>query len=191
MRLIIGLALAATLVTVPKGFLIHEGSAKWQVTAKDRGLLWANPCGSRGLGAADRLSVRTATLESPAAARLEEVALYRDERAAKSAVTELRAALDRCHRRDDGSGLGRDSVWTRESVKAGDEAMLVARQSFHGAAPTLHGQRLVVMRRGSAVAIYGHENEGARLPRPADFTRHLRDAVTMARKVCVIRNVCD
>lgn len=194
MRLIIGLVLATTLTTVPKGFLIYEqrtrpapvisvdGPAKWRAAAKDRGLLWANPCGTPGLGAAGRLSARTATLEGPAAAQLEEVALYRDAKAAKAAMTELRAALDKCHRRDDGSGVGRDAVWTRESVKVGDEAMQVARQGFHGAAPTLHGQRLVVMRKGSAVAVYGHEDEGARLPRPADFTQHMRDAATMSRK---------
>lgn len=191
MRLVIALLLLA----VPQGFLVYErpdrprpvipieGRAKWQVTTKDRGLLWANPCRTPGLGTAGRTSVRTATLNGAAAAQIEELALYRDARSARDAMTELRAALDRCHRRDDGSGVGRDAVWTRESVKVGDEAMRVSRQGFHGAAPALHGQRLVVMRKGSAVAVYGHEDESARLPRPADFTQHLRDAATMAGRL--------
>ncbi|MFI6483834.1 hypothetical protein ACIBH1_38325 [Nonomuraea sp. NPDC050663] len=160
--------------------LLH---ADWTVTEAPRETHWVNPCGDARLGAAGRVEVLNAQKHAPASSRLEEIARYRNVKAAKQAMADLRGALVRCARTDDGSGLGRDQVWTSASVKAGDEALRVAMQSHHGSRPTLHGQRAVVARQGRYVMVYAHADEGSALPRASDFRRHLKDAQVTARRL--------
>ncbi|SDL35519.1 hypothetical protein [Nonomuraea jiangxiensis] len=195
-----GTASAAT--DVPKGFLIYEradrprpvvtvdGRPRWRVVNSAHGILWVNPCQDAGLGTKGRIAVRRAWLEAPAAAQMEEVALYRDVSAARKAMTDLRAALRRCAKIDDGAGDGRDVRWTGTPARIGDEALQVAMQAYHGTRPTIHGQRAVVARKGSAVFLYAHTDETSRAPSPADFRRHASDAVRMARLVCALDDVC-
>ncbi|MEV0586838.1 hypothetical protein [Nonomuraea sp. NPDC050310] len=187
---------AATLAAaVPDGFLIYEradapapvikldGGEKWQVSRKARGAQWVNPCADARLGAKGRTSVRKAVLHGPAAAQLEEVAFYRNAKAAERAMDDLRRALRRCARVDDGSGVGRDLVWTATPAQVGDEGLKIAAQGYQGTQVSLHGQRAVVARRDRAVFVYAHADEAAAKPRPQDFRRHLKDAATTAARL--------
>ncbi|MGW5261305.1 hypothetical protein ACWEQG_10035 [Microbispora sp. NPDC004025] len=179
---------AAAPAKLPKGFLLDEAKVDgprrpWehlQLTDSLTKPLEVNPCGHRaahdGRGAS-----RTFTYLAETVYRSEQVVLYPSERAAKAAMRSVRADLARCGT----GGRGHDRYSYRwKSTGVGDEALRVGGFFFE------NRSRSVIVRRGSAVAVYVRTGLVTKSLPVSQFRPLIKDARTMATKLCDLPGVC-
>ncbi|MFI6499391.1 hypothetical protein [Nonomuraea typhae] len=183
---IAAVALAASVL--PEGFLQMEDAARgphksyeqWAISEKRTTGLLLDPCEHRYWSGgkardrgrtASRTIVKTVEVETQG----EQVALYRDETAARAVMQRFRADLRRCA--DRGTGPSRVTYGSRP-LKVGDEGIRAAQGGFESAV------RFVAVRKGAAVMIYMESGAaGRRLP-IKDFRPLVERARTMAAQVC-------
>ncbi|MEV4457644.1 hypothetical protein [Microbispora sp. NPDC049633] len=179
---------AAAPAKLPKGFLLDEAKVDgprrpWEHLKLTDSLtkpLEVNPCGHRaahdGRGAS-----RTFTYLAETVYRSEQVVLYPSERAAKAAMRSVRADLARCGT----GGRGHDRYSYRwKSTGVGDEALRVGGFFFESRS------RSVIVRRGSAVAVYVRTGLVTKSLPVSQFRPLVKDARTMAAKLCDLPGVC-
>ncbi|MEN3535483.1 hypothetical protein AAH991_10265 [Microbispora sp. ZYX-F-249] len=173
---------------LPKGFLLDEAKVDgprrpWEHLKLTDSLtkpLEVNPCGRRtaddGRGAS-----RTFTYLAETIYRSEQVVLYPSERAAKAAMRSVRADLARCGT----GGRGHDRYSYRwKSTGIGDEALRIGGFFFE------NRSRSVIVRRGSAVAVYVRTGLVTKSLPVSQFRPLIKDARTMAAKLCDLPGVC-
>ncbi|MEV4891877.1 hypothetical protein AB0K48_21085 [Nonomuraea sp. NPDC055795] len=196
-----GIALAAATATLawgvpaqaassalPKGFLLTEAAARgphkeverWKISdARTAGLL-LDPCEHRywsGKKAADRGRIASRTIVKTVEVESwgEQVALYRDVKAAKTVMNGLRADLKRC-------AVGGDdflkSTYTGRPLKVGDEGIRAVQRDYEGS------MRFAAVRKGAAVLIYIEVGDSGRGLPVKDFKALVKQARTMAARVC-------
>ncbi|MBB5083403.1 hypothetical protein [Nonomuraea endophytica] len=196
-----GIALAAATATLawgvpaqaassalPKGFLLTEAAARgphkdverWKISdARTAGLL-LDPCEHRywsGKKATDRGRIASRTIVKTVEVESwgEQVALYRDVKAARTVMKGVRADLKRC-------AVGGDdflkSTYTSRPLKVGDEGIRAVHRDFEGSI------RFVAVRRGAAVLIYMEVGDSGRGLPVKDFRTQVKQAGTMATRVC-------
>ncbi|WP_433348818.1 hypothetical protein ACQP25_34880 [Microtetraspora malaysiensis] len=185
-----GEALAASASTseLPKGFLLYEAKAakpaksweKWEVSDSLGKRLELNPC-ARDVGRDGRRAMRTITYSAETDYLSEQVVIYRSTRAAGKALRAVRDELRRCAR--GGSGHDRYSYkWKKTGI--GDEALRVGGFFFESRG------RYLVVRRGSALAIYVRSGMVTKSLPSSQFRALEKDGRTMADKVCDLAHVC-
>ncbi|WP_169985361.1 hypothetical protein [Microbispora sp. H10836] len=181
-------AASAAPAKLPKGFLLDEAKVNgprrpWEHLKLTDSLtkpLEVNPCGHRaahdGRGAS-----RTFTYLAETVYRSEQVVLYPSERAAKAAMRSVRDDLARCGT----GGRGHDRYSYRwKSTGIGDEALRVGGFFFE------NRSRSVIVRRGSAVAVYVRTGLVTKSLPVSQFRPLIKDARTMAAKLCDLPGVC-
>ncbi|WP_432929915.1 hypothetical protein ACQPZZ_06750 [Microbispora sp. CA-135349] len=182
-----GQAMAAT-TALPKGFLLDEAKVDgprrpWEhlkLTDSRNKPLEVNPC-DRRTARDGRSASRTFTYTAETVYRSEQVVLYPSERAAKAAMRSVRADLAKCG--TGGSGPSRYSYkW--KSTDVGDEALRVGGFFFENTT------RSVIVRRGSAVAVYVRTGGATKSLPVSRFLPLIKDAETMAAKLCDLPGVC-
>ncbi|WP_432869864.1 hypothetical protein [Microbispora rosea] len=179
---------ASAPAVLPKGFLLNEAKVNgprrpWEhlkLTDSLKKPLEVNPCGRRA--ARDgRTASRTFTYVAETVYRGEQVVLYPSERDAKTAMRSVRADLAECAAR--GRGANRHSYrW--KSTGIGDEALRIGGFFFE------NRSRTVVVRRGSAVAVYVRTGLVTKSLPVSQFRPLIKDARTMAAKLCGLPGVC-
>ncbi|GGK63093.1 hypothetical protein Ppa06_20470 [Planomonospora parontospora subsp. parontospora] len=182
---------------LPRNFLLHEARArkpvaypeeeKWTVSDRHERLS-LTPCGVGRSEDRGRVSTRTVTYTAPELYRAEQVVIYRSERAARAAMTDLRRRAGRCEADEGDQVVARGRT---EKIRAGDQAVRVIVQNYdrEGGGSAIGGQRGVVVRKGRALVSYMYAGEYGEV-RASDFRRQLRDARKMAVKVCSLPGVC-
>ncbi|MEU8173001.1 hypothetical protein AB0C14_08995 [Microbispora hainanensis] len=183
-----GVASAAQTAKLPKGFLLNEAKMDgprrpWERLKLSNSLkkpLEVNPCGHRtardGRGAS-----RTFTYLAETVYRSEQVVLYPSERAAKAAMRSVRADLARCG----SGGRGHERYSYRwKSTGIGDEALRIGGFFFE------NRSRSVVVRRGSAIAVYVRTGLVTKSLPVSQFGPLIKDARTMTAKLCRLPGVC-
>ncbi|WP_169951970.1 hypothetical protein [Microbispora sp. H11081] len=173
---------------LPKGFLLNEAKVNgprrpWEhlkLTDSLKKPLEVNPCGRRA--ARDgRSASRTFTYLAETVYRSEQVVLYPSERAAKAAMRSVRADLAECG----SGGRGHDRYSYRwKSTGIGDEAIRIGGFFFE------NRSRTVIVRRGSAVAVYVRTGLVTKSLPVSQFRPLIKDARTMAAKLCGLPGVC-
>ncbi len=178
---------------IPEGFLPEEERAHVPLTQPD--VYWVRndgadlptvltPCGGRLRSDKKRVDGRQLVLVGPTLWKASRLVVYRDVRAAKAAVTEIRRALRRCERLDRPNG--ETTVWASQALPIGDEALFVGGQEFRGAERVpgiFHG---VVMRSGRAVQVFLVCGQATETPTPP--TDLANDEVTaIAQKLAQAR----
>jgi hypothetical protein len=156
----------ATVTEIPKNFLLSERDARRHLDpheASEQGYeisdrltrpLELNPCGHRRAVDRDRVAARTIThWTSAPSGSSEQLVIYKSPRAARSALTRLRAEVKRCARKGDPSAPQLRIQWRTSKAKAGDEAIGMGYQTWQDGYvnQTITG---IAARRGSAVLIY-------------------------------------
>ncbi|MEV4323385.1 hypothetical protein ACIG5D_34200 [Microbispora rosea] len=179
---------ASAPAVLPKGFLLNEAKVNgprrpWEhlkLTDSLKKPLEVNPCGRRA--ARDgRTASRTFTYVAETVYRGEQVVLYPSEQDAKAAMRSVRADLAECAAR--GRGANRHSYrW--KSTGIGDEALRIGGFFFE------NRSRTVVVRRGSAVAVYVRTGLVTKSLPVSQFRPLIKDARTMAAKLCGLPGVC-
>ncbi|MEV4296186.1 hypothetical protein [Microbispora rosea] len=179
---------ASAPAVLPKGFLLNEAKVngprrRWEhlkLTDSLKKPLEVNPCGRRA--ARDgRSASRTFTYVAETVYRGEQVVLYPSEQDAKAAMRSVRADLAECAAR--GRGANRHSYrW--KSTGIGDEALRIGGFFFE------NRSRTVVVRRGSAVAVYVRTGLVTKSLPVSQFRPLIKDARTMAAKLCGLPGVC-
>lgn len=173
---------------LPKGFLLNEAKMDgprrpWEHLKLSNSLkkpLEVNPCGRRtahdGRGAS-----RTFTYLAETVYRVEQVVLYPSEQAAKAAMRSVRADLATCG----SGGRGHERYSYRwKSTGVGDEALRIGGFFFE------NRSRSVVVRRGSAIAVYVRTGLVTKSLPVSQFRPLIKDARTMAAKLCRLPGVC-
>ncbi|MEU9885930.1 hypothetical protein [Sphaerisporangium sp. NPDC051011] len=175
---------------LPKGFLLYEAEAAgpskpwetWHVSDRVGQRLAVNPCGDdpapKGRAAARGI---THTVENDYTT--EQVIIYRDRSAARKAMSSLRADLERCATH---KGTGHDGYsykWKKTAI--GDDALRVGGFFFESRV------RYVVVRKGRALALYSGTGMVTSRLLPSHFRPLVKDARTMAGRLCRLRHVCD
>ena len=173
---------------LPKGFLLNEAKTNgprrpWEhlkLTDSLKKPLEVNPCGRRA--ARDgRSASRTFTYLAETVYRSEQVVLYPSERAAKAAMRSVRADLAACGT----GGRGHDRYSYRwKGTGIGDEALRIGGFFFE------NRFRTVIVRRGSAVAVYVRTGLVTKSLPVSQFRPLIKDARTMAAKLCDLPGVC-
>ncbi|XVQ87294.1 hypothetical protein ACQP2K_07730 [Microbispora siamensis] len=183
-----GQAMAAAPATLPKGFLLDEAKVDgphrpWEhlkLTDSLNKPLEVNPCDRRtardGRGAS-----RTFTYVAETVYRSEQVVLYPSEQAAKAAMKSVRADLAKCG--TGGKGPNRHA-YTWKSTDVGDEALRIGGFFFE------NSSRSVIVRKGSAVAVYVRTGMVTKSLPVSQFRPLIKDARTMAGKLCDLPGVC-
>jgi hypothetical protein len=174
--------------TLPKGFLLDEAKVDgprrpWEhlkLTDSLKKPLEVNPCGRR-TARDGRSASRTFTYVAETVYRSEQVVLYPSERAAKAAMKSVRADLAECG--TGGRGPNRHS-YTWKSTDVGDEALRVGGFFFE------NRSRTVIVRKGSAVAVYVRTGLVTKSLPVSQFRPLIKDARTMAAKLCDLPGVC-
>ncbi|WP_182898589.1 hypothetical protein [Microbispora sp. H10830] len=174
--------------TLPKGFLLDEAKVNgprrpWEhlkLTDSLKKPLEVNPCGRR-TARDGRSASRTFTYVAETVYRSEQVVLYPSERAAKAAMKSVRADLAECG--TGGRGPNRHS-YTWKSTDVGDEALRVGGFFFE------NRSRTVIVRKGSAVAVYVRTGLVTKSLPLSQFGPLIKDARTMAAKLCDLPGVC-
>ncbi|MGI5161130.1 hypothetical protein [Microbispora sp. CA-102843] len=183
-----GQASAAPPAALPKGFLLDEAkvdgpSRPWEhlkLTDSLKKPLEVNPCDRRAAHDG-RSASRTFTYVAETVYRSEQVVLYPSERAAKAAMRSVRADLAECG--TGGSGADRHSYrW--KSTGIGDEALRIGGFFFE------NRSRSVIVRKGSAVAVYVRTGLVTKSLPVSQFRPLIKDARTMAAKLCDLPGVC-
>jgi hypothetical protein len=178
---------------IPEGFLPEEERAQVPLSQPD--VYWVRndgadlppmltPCGGRLPSDKKRVDGRQLVLVGPSLWKAARLVVYRDVRAAKAAVTEIRTALRRCTRLDRANG--ETTLWTSEAMPIGDEALFVGGQEFRGAERVPGIFRGVVMRSGRAVQVYLVCGQATETPTPPADVAH-DEASTMAQKLAHAR----
>lgn len=185
-----GEAVAASSTTrLPTGFLLYEARAggpshsweHWKISDRLNRRLEVNPC-DRDPGGKNRTAIRTITYISETDYLSEQVVVYNDEASARKAMSSVHADLKRCAH--GGKGFTRYSYrW--KNVGIGDGGLRVGGFFYESRV------RYVVARKGKAVVIYGRTgNVTGSLP-SSQFRSLLKDARTMAGKICEVPHVCE
>jgi hypothetical protein len=178
---------------IPEGFLPEEERAHVPLSQPD--VYWVRndgpdlppiltPCRGRPPSDKKRVDGRQLVLVGPSLWKAARLVVYRDARAAKAAVTEIRTALGRCKRLDRANG--ETTVRTSEPLPVGDEAVFVGGQEFRGAERVpgiFHG---VVMRSGRAVLTYLVCGQATETPTPPADLAH-DEVTTIAQKLADAR----
>ncbi|NJP93112.1 sensor domain-containing protein [Nonomuraea sp. FMUSA5-5] len=182
-------AAAPSAASLPKGFLLYEAKAagpaksweKWTVSNRLSRRLEVNPC-ERNPGANDRVTARTITYVAEADHLSEQVVIYRSKTAARQAFNDVRADLKRC-----ATGGTKPYTYTYRWKKTliGDEALRIGGFFFEGRA------RYVIVRKGKALAIYAEGGNVTKSLKSSHFRAVVKDARTMAGKVCGLPGVCS
>ncbi|MGV9324201.1 hypothetical protein [Streptosporangium sandarakinum] len=205
-----GTARAET-VRIPKGFLLTEAEATkpltedqaaeewWTVSDKPTRPLELNPCRSKGKPRDGRVAMRTIIGGTSAPSYVtEQLVLYPSAKNAGAAFRRLRADVEKCAKAKAprrATVAGDFHRYTGKKVNIADEALLVKGSSYErgteeplkGELYVSGGERYVVVRRGSALALYTADSYWA----GEDTTRILTGrAKKMARKVCDLPGVC-
>ncbi|GAA2910078.1 hypothetical protein GCM10010517_76550 [Streptosporangium fragile] len=182
---------------IPKNFLLYESEArkpvnpssgeKWTISNKLGATLAFNPCLLNRPSDSGRVSTRTIDYQFSEVHRAEQLVLYRSAGAARSAMADLLAQVNRCKTDRSGSLVFKASA---QAVGIGDQAARLTIQAYDKKGrPTVGGQRAVVVRKGSALAIYLHGAEYHSV-KSDHFSEQLGDARRMAGKVCSLPGVC-
>ncbi|MEU6425822.1 hypothetical protein ABZ860_07955 [Microbispora sp. NPDC046973] len=183
-----GQASATAPARLPKGFLLDEAKVDgprrpWEhlkLTDSLNKPLEVNPCGRR-TARDGRSASRTFTYVAETVYRSEQVVLYPSERAAKAAMESVRADLAECG--TGGRGPNRYSYrW--KSTAIGDEALRIGGFFFE------NRSRTVVVRKGSALAVYVRTGLVTKSLPASQFRPLIKDARTMAAKLCDLPGVC-
>ncbi|GGO06930.1 hypothetical protein GCM10010116_13810 [Microbispora rosea subsp. aerata] len=173
---------------LPKGFLLNEAKMDrprkpWEHLKLSDSLkrpLEVNPC-DRNTARDGRSASRTFTYLAETDYRSEQVVLYPSKRAAKAAMRTLRADLAKC----DSGGRGPERYAYRwKSTDIGDEAIRVGGFFFE------NRTRSVVVRRGSAIAVYVRTGLVTKSLPVSQFRPLIKDARKMAAKLCGLPGVC-
>lgn len=173
---------------LPKGFLLNEAKMNrprkpWEHLKLSNSLkrpLEVNPC-DRRTARDGRSASRTFTYLAETDYRSEQVVLYLSKRAAKAAMRTLRADLTDCA----SGGRGHDRYSYRwKSTDIGDEAIRVGGFFFE------NRSRSVVVRRGSAIAVYVRTGLVTKSLTVSQFRPLIKDARTMTAKLCILPGVC-
>lgn len=205
-----GTAQAET-VKIPKGFLLTEAEATkpltedqaadrwWTVSDKLTKPLELNPCRSKEKPRDGRIAMRTIIGGTSAPSYVtEQLVLYPSAKNAGTVFRRLRADVKKCAKAkapQTASVAGSFHRYTGEKVNIADEALLVKGSSYErgteeplkGELYVSGGERYVVVRRGSALALYTADSYWA----GEDTTKILVSrAKKMARKVCGLPGVC-
>lgn len=178
---------------IPEGFLPQEETARVPLSQPD--VYWVRNdgadlppmltvCGRRLPGDKKRVDGRQLVLVGPSLWKASRLVVYRNVRAAKAAVTEIRTALRRCKRQHRANG--ETTVWTSEALPIGDEALFVGGQEFRGAERVPGIFRVLVMRSGRAEQVYLVCGQSTETPTPpTDLAND--EATTMAQKLAHAR----
>lgn len=189
---------------IPKNFLLHEKDVAydkahndpddyadpeemWWTDKKKNQWLAVGPCDTSATGERrdpkagrdDRLDARKVTFQSQEYVNsVEQLILYRSEKAARHAMTEFRRGWEKCRGRS--SDTYGDYRRTLTKVRLGDFAWRTsARAGISG-----EGDDAVIVRRANAVLVYLTKGSGK--PKAANFRKVTAEAGKMLRKVCVI-----
>jgi hypothetical protein len=179
---------------IPEGFLPEEERAK--VPLSQPGVYWVrndgadlppllSPCGGRLASDKTRVDGRQLVLVGPTLWKAGRLVVYRNAKAAKAAVNEIRRALRRCERHN--LADGETTVWTSEALSIGDEALFVGGQQFRGANRVPGNFRGVLMRKGRAVQVYLDCGQATERPTPATDETGQVEVRTMAQKLAHAR----
>ncbi|MBG0832142.1 hypothetical protein HS041_31025 [Planomonospora sp. ID67723] len=178
---------------LPDGFLLYEAEAEgprepwetWQVSDSLSRPLALNPCHVKRPWDGGRSQARSVRYAAETELRHEQVVVYRSERAARAAMTGLRAQLKRCAKV--GGKLGRDYdayTYRWKGTGIGDESVRAGARYFESAF------RHVAVRRGKAVVVYAEDGSFTSKLKAGHFRGLERDARKMAAKVCELPGVC-
>jgi hypothetical protein len=157
---------------IPEGFMPEEERSQVPLTQPD--VYWVRNDGAglppmltlcrRSPGDKKRVDGRQLVLVGPSLWKASRLTVYRDARAAKAAVTEIRTALRRCKRQNRANG--ETTVWTSTALPIGDEALFVGGEEFRGSERVpgiFHGS---VIRSGRAVQVYLVCGQATETPTP-------------------------
>jgi hypothetical protein len=173
---------------LPRGFLLNEPKMNgprrpWEHLKLSNSLkkpLEVNPCGRR-TARDGRSASRTFTYLAETVYRSEQVVLYPSARAAKAAMRSVRADLAECG----SGGRGHERYSYRwKSTGVGDEALRIGGFFFE------NRSRSVVVRQGSAIAVYVRTGLVTKSLPISQFRPLIKDARTMAAKLCGLPGVC-
>jgi hypothetical protein len=181
-------------VMVPEAFLTAEAHAatppedpevRWHRSDAPNLPTLVAPCGGRLPSDAAWVGGRQLVLVHPSLWKAQRLIVYRDEAAARAAMTERRAALRRCGRRANRDGSA--TVWFSRPLRIGDEAMFVASQRARGDRWVAGHGRGVVMRAGRTVVFFFDMGQATTPADPSEVANHVRDAGIMARRLAAVR----
>jgi hypothetical protein len=177
-------------VRIPKGFLTAEQAAaeppedpevRWHRSDAPNLPPLVSPCGGRLRSDAGWAGGRQLVLVHPSLWKAQRLVVYRDEAAARAAMTELRSALRRCGRHANRDGT--TTIWTSKPLRLGDDALFVASQRQRdGRGAPGHGRGLVV-RAGRTVVTWFDMGQATKLADPGEITEQLSDARVMVRRI--------
>ncbi|MFI6298308.1 hypothetical protein ACIBEJ_42425 [Nonomuraea sp. NPDC050790] len=186
-----GVPAQAASPVLPKGFLLTEKAAagphkpdeRWKVDNRRTTGLLLDPCEHRywsGKKATDRGRIASRTIVKSVEVESwgEQVALYRDVKAAKAVMKDLRADLRRCA--VSGGEEYLRTTYTSRPLDVGDEGIRALHSDFEGAV------RFVAVRGAAAVLIYMEAGGSARGLPVKDFRALVKQAGTMAARVCAL-----
>ncbi|MGP3917583.1 hypothetical protein [Nonomuraea sp. 10N515B] len=208
MIVILAVSLALAPIQIPKDFLLSEKAARaplseiqkaeewWQISDKLNEPLALNPCGRKRATTADRSAARTIVHETSAPSHYgEQLVIYRNAKAATTAMRKLLADAKRCVAHPHGkpyswSNDGK-TRWVVNRTRLGTEAALMRLMMYDKLnkewAPLLSG---IVARKGRALMIYTGDLESLGHPQKRALKTLHRTAAKMAAKVCTLPAVC-
>ncbi|MFI6506300.1 hypothetical protein ACIBCT_01725 [Streptosporangium sp. NPDC050855] len=182
---------------LPRNFLLHEsqarkpvkhpGEEKWTISDRHERLN-LSPCDVGRSTDRGRVSTRTVTYTALEVYQAEQVVIYRSERAARTALADLRRRIGGCEVDQGDQVIAKGRT---KKIKVGDQAVRVIVQNYdrRDAGPAIGGQRGVIVRKGRALVSYTQAREYSGV-HASDFRRQLKDARKMAVKVCSLPGVC-
>ncbi|MGV9776656.1 hypothetical protein [Streptosporangium sp. NPDC003464] len=200
-------ASAAAAPAVPKGFLLHDrevaaDQAKkdepadaenvWWASAKAGERFAADPCAHSAVAAAQRkdpkvgqagrAAARTAYFEVEGEIEtIEQVILYSSERAARSALQQFRAGVQKCRQSEGWKNGSFNRSLARVSL--GDEAWKSSARAYEDGRPVT-GDDVVIARRANAVTVY--LASASAKPAARSHTQQLAHTRQMLAKICQI-----
>lgn len=208
MIVILAVSLALAPVQIPQNFLLSEKAARTPPAEIERGEVWwkisdklnrpllVNPCGRKNAPTADRSAARTITHNTSAPSySAEQLVIYRNARAAKTAMTKLLADARRCVSHPSGkpyswNGDGK-TRWVVSRTRLADEAALTHIMMYDKLnkewSPLLSG---LVARKGRALLVYTGDQDSLGHPHKRAVKTLRSTAATMAAKICALPGVC-
>jgi hypothetical protein len=176
--------------TIPEGFLTADAKSARPLT--EEGLRWeraagphlptlVSPCGGPLASDAERVAGRQVALTADNRWKLERLVVYQTEAGARAAMTERRSAVDTCSPHPEGDGIV--TVWRREDLPIGDEAMFVAGQRQRGDQGLPGHLRGIIVRQGRTIVLFVDFGQGRQLADRSEVASYERDAATMATKL--------
>ncbi|MGV9775048.1 hypothetical protein [Streptosporangium sp. NPDC003464] len=193
---------------IPKNFLLSERAARtplseiekdeiwWEISDRPGRPLELNPCGRKHATTADRAAARTIVrTDSAPSYSSEQLVIYRNAEAARTAMRKLLANAKRCAAAPYGKPYswaddGR-TRWVVNRTRLADEAALLRLMMYDKLnkewSPLLSG---LVTRKGSALMIYSGDSDALGYPQKQAVKTLRRTAAEMAAKVCALPGVC-